>query len=41
MIIIGIDPGISGAISILENKKVIEVYDTPTMIDGKKKQKTS
>ena len=37
MIIIGIDPGITGAISILENKKVIEVYDTPTMIDGKKK----
>ena len=36
MIIIGIDPGITGAISILENKKVIEVYDTPTMIDGKK-----
>jgi len=36
MIIIGIDPGISGAISILENKKILEVYDTPTMIDGKK-----
>ena len=26
MIIFGIDPGVSGAISILENKKVIEVY---------------
>ena len=39
MIIIGIDPGISGAISILENKKVIEVYETPTMIDGKKNKK--
>ena len=36
MIIIGIDPGINGAISIIENKKIIEVYDTPTMIDGKK-----
>ena len=36
MIIIGIDPGISGAISIIENKKILEVYDTPTMIDGKK-----
>ena len=36
MIIIGIDPGITGAISVLENKKVIEVYETPTMIDGKK-----
>ena len=39
MIIIGIDPGISGAISIVENKKIIEVYDTPTMIDGKKNKK--
>ena len=39
MIIFGIDPGISGAISVLENKKVIEVYDTPTMIDGKKNKR--
>ena len=39
MIIIGIDPGITGAISILENKKVIEVYETPTMIDGKKNKR--
>jgi hypothetical protein len=39
MIIIGVDPGVSGAISVLENKKVIEVYDMPTMIDGKKNKK--
>jgi crossover junction endodeoxyribonuclease RuvC len=39
MIIIGVDPGISGAISIIENKKILEVYDTPTMIDGKKNKK--
>ena len=39
MIIIGIDPGITGAISVLENKKVIEVFDMPTMIDGKKNKK--
>ncbi len=39
MIIIGIDPGVSGAISILENKKVIEIFDMPTMIDGKKNKK--
>ena len=39
MIIIGIDPGISGAISILENKKILEVYDVPTMIDGKKNKR--
>ena len=39
MIIIGIDPGINGAISIVENKKIIEVHDTPTMIDGKKNKR--
>ena len=39
MIIIGIDPGVSGAICILENKKVIDVFDMPTMIDGKKNKK--
>ena len=39
MIIIGIDPGINGAISIIENKKILEVYDTPTMIDGKKNKR--
>ena len=39
MMIFGIDPGISGAISILENKKVIEVFEMPTMIDGKKNKK--
>ena len=39
MIIFGIDPGVSGGISILENKKVIEVFDMPTMIDGKKNKR--
>jgi crossover junction endodeoxyribonuclease RuvC len=39
VIIFGIDPGVSGAISILENKKVIEIYDMPTMIDGKKNKR--
>jgi len=39
MIIIGIDPGVSGAISIMENKKVVEIFDMPTMIDGKKNKK--
>ena len=39
MIILGIDPGVSGAISILENKKVIDVFEMPTMIDGKKNKK--
>ena len=39
MLIFGIDPGVSGAISVLENKKVIEVFDMPTMIDGKKSKR--
>ena len=39
MIIIGIDPGVSGGISILKNKKVIDIYDMPTMIDGKKNKR--
>ena len=39
MIIFGIDPGVSGAISVLENKKVVEVFDMPTMIDGKKSKR--
>ena len=39
MIILGIDPGVSGAISVLENKKVIEVFEMPTMIDGKKNKR--
>ena len=39
MIIIGVDPGINGAISIVENKKILDVYDTPTMIDGKKNKR--
>ena len=39
MIIYGIDPGVSGAISILKNKKVIEVFDMPTMIEGKKNKR--
>ena len=39
MIIFGIDPGVSGAISVMENKKVIEIFDMPTMIDGKKNKK--
>jgi len=39
VIIFGIDPGVSGAISVLENKKIIDVIEMPTMIDGKKNKK--
>ena len=39
MIIFGIDPGVSGAICILKEGRVIEVYEMPTMIDGKKNKR--
>ncbi len=39
MRIIGIDPGISGAIAILENKKVIGIFDMPVMAEGKKNKR--
>ena len=39
MIIFGIDPGVSGAICVLKEKEVIEVYEMPTMIDGKKNKR--
>ena len=39
MKIIGIDPGLSGAIAILENNKVLEIYDIPVMSEGKKNKR--
>ena len=39
MKIIGIDPGLSGAIAILENKKVISIFDMPVMSEGKKNKR--
>ena len=39
MLIIGIDPGVSGAICILTDGKITEIYEMPTMIDGKKNKK--
>ena len=36
MIIIGIDPGISGSICFLQDGKILEVIEMPTMTDGKK-----
>ena len=36
MKIIGIDPGLSGAIAILENNKVLNLFDMPVMAEGKK-----
>tara|TARA_B100000965_G_scaffold326807_1_gene289433 strand:- start:262 stop:756 length:495 start_codon:yes stop_codon:yes gene_type:complete len=39
MLIIGIDPGISGAICFFEDGKVKEVIDMPTMAEGKKNKR--
>ena len=39
MRIIGIDPGLSGGIAILENNKVKEMFDMPVMADGKKNKR--
>ena len=39
MIIFGIDPGVSGAICALRKVNDIEVYEMPTMIDGKKNKR--
>ena len=36
MKIIGIDPGLSGAIAVLENNKVLSIFDIPVMSEGKK-----
>ena len=39
MRIFGIDPGIAGAIAILDRKEIIDVIDLPTMSEGKKNKK--
>ena len=39
MLIISIDPGISGSICFFENGKIIEVVEMPTMPEGKKNKK--
>ena len=39
MIIIGIDPGLSGAIAVLEDNKVLNLFDMPVMSEGKKNKR--
>ena len=39
MLIIGIDPGISGSICFLEDGKILNVIEMPTMTEGKKNKK--
>ena len=39
MLIIGIDPGISGSICFFEDGKILDVVEMPTMTEGKKNKK--
>ena len=39
MLIIGIDPGISGSICFFDDGKIIDVVEMPTMIEGKKNKR--
>ena len=39
MLIIGIDPGISGSICFFDNGKILDVIEMPIMTDGKKNKK--
>ena len=39
MLIIGIDPGISGSICFLDNGKILDVIEMPIMAEGKKNKK--
>jgi len=39
MLIIGIDPGISGSICFLNDGKILDVIEMPTMAEGKKNKK--
>ena len=38
-VIVGIDPGLNGAIAIIENFKVIDLFDMPVMTEGKKSKR--
>ena len=39
MLIIGIDPGISGAICFFQNGEITDIIDIPSMADGKKNKR--
>ena len=39
MMVIGIDPGISGSICFFQDGKIIDVVEMPTMTEGKKNKK--
>ena len=39
MKIIGIEPGLSGGIAVMENNKVLNIFDMPVMPEGKKNKR--
>ena len=39
MRIIGVDPGLNGALAVLDGNKIIEVFDIPVMAEGKKNKR--
>ena len=39
MKIIGIDPGLSGAIAVMEDNKIKDIFDMPVMPEGKKNKR--
>ena len=39
MLVIGIDPGISGSICFFEDGKILDVVEMPTMTEGKKNKR--
>ena len=39
MKIIGIDPGLSGAIAVMEGNKIMDIFDMPVMPEGKKNKR--
>ena len=39
MLIIGIDPGVSGSICFFQDGKIVDVIEMPTMTEGKKNKK--
>ena len=39
MLVIGIDPGLSGSICFFQDGKIIDVVEMPTMAEGKKNKK--
>ena len=39
MRLLGVDPGLNGALAVLDGNKIIEVFDIPVMAEGKKNKR--